>query len=123
MGPKYLGRYFGLISNMKLRNFWSFTHAMVLSCAFVHNSALANLDLAKKNACMSCHALDKKLVGPAFRDVTQKYSKIPDAANQLALSIKKGGAGKWGPVPMPPPSALSDAEALTLAKWIVEGTK
>ena len=108
---------------MKLRNFWSFTHAMVLSCAFVHNSALANLDLAKKNACMSCHALDKKLVGPAFRDVTQKYSKIPDAAHQLALSIKKGGAGKWGPVPMPPPSALSDDEALTLAKWIVEGTK
>ena len=85
--------------------------------------ALANLELAKKNACMSCHAVDKKLVGPAFREVSQKYAKMSDPAVQLAQSIKKGGAGKWGPVPMPPPAALTEAEAVVLAKWIVEGAK
>jgi len=108
---------------MKIKIDWTWAHLIVLSCLVNHNAAFANIDLAKKNACMSCHALDKKLVGPAFRDVTQKYSKIPDAANQLALSIKKGGGGKWGPVPMPPPTALSEAEAQTLAKWIVDGAK
>ena len=108
---------------MNTRLHWTLLHAVALSSAFVQTAALPNMDLAKKNTCMSCHALDKKLVGPALRDVTQKYSKIPDAANQLALSIKKGGAGKWGPVPMPPPTALSEADALTLAKWIVEGAK
>jgi len=96
---------------------------MLFISLFAQTHALANIDLAKKNACMSCHALDKKLVGPALRDVSQKYSKLPDATNQLAQSIKKGGAGKWGPVPMPPPSSLSEPDALILAKWIVEGAK
>lgn len=96
---------------------------MILGGFLAQSTALASTDLAKKNACMSCHALDKKLVGPAFRDVAQKYSKIPDAANQMALSIKKGGAGKWGPVPMPPPTSLSEPDALILAKWILEGAK
>jgi cytochrome c len=90
---------------------------------FAPSHALANIDLAKKNACMSCHAIDRKLVGPAFKDVAQKYAKRTDAANQLAQSIKKGGAGKWGPVPMPPPTSLSDPDALIIAKWILEGAK
>ncbi|MFY8014394.1 MAG: c-type cytochrome [Limnohabitans sp.] len=85
--------------------------------------AWANLDLAKKNACMACHAADKKLVGPAYQDVAKKYASQKDAAATLAKSIKAGGSGKWGPVPMPPQAALSDADATTLATWILSGAK
>lgn len=85
--------------------------------------AWANLDLAKKNACMACHAADKKLVGPAYQDVAKKYAGQKDAAATLAKSIKAGGSGKWGPVPMPPQAALSDADATTLATWILSGAK
>jgi len=102
----------------------NFVQLLVVLTVFASNSLVwANMDLAKKNACMSCHAIEKKLVGPSFKDVATKYAKTPDAAKQLALSIKKGGAGKWGPVPMPPPTSLSDQDALVIAKWIMEGTK
>ncbi len=87
------------------------------------NSAWASSDIAKKNACMSCHNNDKKLVGPAFKDVAKKYAGVPNAPQKLALSIKAGGAGKWGPVPMPPPTALSESDAVKLATWILEGAK
>lgn len=83
--------------------------------------AFANLALAQKNACMACHAVDKKLVGPSYQDVAKKYAG-KDAA-ELAKSIKAGGSGKWGPVPMPAQAALSDADALTLARWILAGAK
>jgi len=83
----------------------------------------ANLDLAKKNACMSCHSAERKLVGPAYQDVAKKYAGQKDAAATLAKNIKAGGSGKWGPVPMPAQAALSDADALTLAKWILAGAK
>ena len=86
-------------------------------------SAHANLDMAKKNACMACHAVDKKLVGPAYQDVAKKYADQKDAVDALAASIKKGGSGKWGPVPMPAQTALSEADAKTLAAWILGGTK
>ena len=85
--------------------------------------ALASTDLAKKNACMSCHAADRKLVGPAYQDVAKKYAGQQDAVANLAKSIKAGGAGKWGPVPMPAQSALSDADAKALATWILAGAK
>ena len=85
--------------------------------------AWANLDLAKKNACMACHAADKKIVGPSYSDVAKKYAGQADAASNLAKSIKAGGSGKWGPVPMPAQAALSDADASTLAAWILSGAK
>jgi len=85
--------------------------------------AFANLDLAKKNACMACHAVDKKVVGPAYQDVAKKYAGQKDAAATVAKNIKAGGSGKWGPVPMPPQAALSDADAQTLAAWILAGAK
>ena len=72
----------------------------------------ANLDLAKKNACMSCHSAERKLVGPAYQDVAKKYAGQKDAAATLAKNIKAGGSGKWGPVPMPMQSTLSDADAM-----------
>jgi cytochrome c len=85
--------------------------------------AFANLDLAKKNACMACHAVDKKVVGPAYQDVAKKYAGQKDAAATLVKNIKVGGSGKWGPVPMPAQAALSDADAHTLAAWILAGAK
>jgi cytochrome c len=91
--------------------------------ALMSAPAFANMDLAKKNACMACHAVDKKLVGPAYQEVAKKYAGQKDAAANLAKSIKAGGAGKWGPVPMPAQAALSDADALTLATWILAGAK
>ena len=81
--------------------------------------AAAAKALASKNACMGCHAVDKKLVGPAYKDVAAKYKGMDVA--KLAASIKAGGAGKWGPVPMPAQAALSDNDAKTLAAWILAG--
>ncbi|MCP5286727.1 MAG: c-type cytochrome [Burkholderiaceae bacterium] len=85
--------------------------------------AFANLALAQKNACMACHAVDKKLVGPAYADVAKKYAGQKDAVDKLKASIKAGGSGKWGPVPMPPQAQLSDADLTTLATWVAGGAK
>lgn len=89
--------------------------------AAVSTPAFANLALAQKNACMACHAVDKKVVGPSYQDVAKKYAG--KSADELAKSIKAGGSGKWGPVPMPAQAALSDADAKTLAAWILSGAK
>ncbi len=86
-------------------------------------AAWANLDLAKKNACMACHAVDKKLVGPSYQDIAKKYAGDKDAVAKLTESIKKGGSGKWGPVPMPAQPNLSDADAKILAAWVAGGAK
>ena len=79
----------------------------------------ANAELAQKKNCMACHALDKKLVGPAYKDVAAKYAKDKDAVKTLSEKIIKGGSGVWGPVPMPANTQVSPAEAETLAKWVL----
>ena len=89
--------------------------------AIAATSAWANADLAKKNNCLACHATDKKIVGPAYQDVAKKYAGQADAEAALAKSIKAGGSGKWGPIPMPPQAQLNDADAKTLAAWILGG--
>jgi cytochrome c len=96
---------------------------LIALISLMASSAHANLDLAKKNACTACHAVDKKLVGPAYQEVAKKYAGQKDAEVSLATSIKAGGSGKWGPVPMPAQAALSDADAKTLAAWILAGAK
>ncbi len=100
-------------------------HAAVAALALgaATSPALANLALAQKHACTACHAVDKKLVGPAYADVAKKYAGQKDAAKTLAASIKAGGSGKWGPVPMPPQAQLSDADLTALATWILGGAK
>lgn len=85
--------------------------------------AWANMALAQKNACMACHAVDKKMVGPSYQDVAKKYAGQKDAEANLAKSIKAGGSGKWGPVPMPAQPNLSEADAKTLAAWVLAGAK
>jgi cytochrome c len=91
--------------------------------AFASTGAWANADLAKKNNCLACHAVDKKIVGPAYQEVAKKYAGQADAEATLAKSIKAGGSGKWGPIPMPPQAQLSDADAKTLAAWVLGGAK
>jgi cytochrome c len=87
--------------------------------ALVAGPAFANADLAQKKNCMACHAADKKLVGPSYQDVAAKYAGQKDAVDKLAVKVIKGGAGVWGPVPMPANAAVSDAEAKQLVTWIL----
>ncbi len=78
-----------------------------------------NLALAKDSGCMNCHNVDAKLVGPALTEIAVKYAGEEGAAEMLAGKIKNGSSGVWGQIPMPPNPALSDADALTLAEWIL----
>ena len=89
-----------------------------LLAALMPLAAHASADLARSKNCMACHGVDKKLVGPAFKDVAAKYKADKAAGAQLAQSIVKGSTGKWGPIPMPP-NAVSDADATALAKWVL----
>jgi cytochrome c len=81
--------------------------------------AQANEALAKKNACMACHAIDKKLVGPSFKDIAAKYRGDGNAEAMLADKVKKGSSGVWGQVPMPPNAAVPEADIKTLVKWVL----
>lgn len=97
--------------------------ALALCAVSAGAPAMANLALAQKSACTVCHAVDKKLIGPAYKDVAKKYADQADAVAKLSDSIRKGGSGKWGPIPMPAQTALSDADIKTLAEWIHSGAK
>jgi cytochrome c len=81
--------------------------------------AMADEALAKANNCMACHAVDKKLVGPAYKDVAKKYAGQADAADKLAAKIIKGGSGVWGAIPMPANPKVSEADSKKLAAWVL----
>ena len=81
--------------------------------------AMADLALATAKNCMSCHTVDKKLVGPSYKEVAVKYAGQKDAIDKLAVKIVKGGSGVWGPVPMPANTQVNDAEAKKLAAWVM----
>ena len=81
--------------------------------------AFADEALAKSKNCMACHAIDKKVVGPAYKDVAKKYAGDAKAPDMLASKIIKGGSGVWGPVPMPANSQVNDAEAKKLVAWVM----
>lgn len=81
--------------------------------------AMADQALASSKNCMGCHAVDKKLVGPGFKDIAAKYKSDKSAVEKLATKIMKGGSGVWGAVPMPANPQVSDAEAKKLATWIL----
>ena len=87
--------------------------------ATLASPAFANADLAQKKNCMACHAVDKKVIGPAYKEVAAKYAGQKDAADKLAQKIMKGGSGVWGAVPMPANPQVSDAESKTLAAWVL----
>jgi len=92
--------------------------ASLLSLAGMAAHAATPEELAKSKACMACHAVDKKLVGPAYKDVAAKYRGQKGAEDLLVQKVLKGGSGNWGAVPMPP-NAVTDAEAHTLVKWVL----
>jgi cytochrome c len=92
--------------------------AMALLAA-ASTPAFAQLELAQSKNCLSCHAVDKKVVGPAYKDVAAKYAGDKTAADKLAQKIMKGGSGVWGPVPMPANPQVSEAEAKKLAQWVL----
>ena len=94
--------------------------AAIALIAFAATGAWANADLAKKNNCLSCHAVDKKIVGPAYQDVAKKYAGQADAEATVTKNIKVGGSGKWGPIPMPAQSA-PEADIKTIANWLAAG--
>jgi cytochrome c len=83
-------------------------------------AALADEALAKKHNCTACHAVDKKLVGPAYKDVATKYRGQTDAPAKLAEKVKKGGSGVWGQVPMPPNAAVPEDDIKKLVDWVLK---
>ena len=95
------------------------TILLAASLAVAAAPAFANEELAKKNACTACHAIDKKLVGPAYKEVAKKYAGDKNAEAMLLDKVKKGGVGVWGQVPMPPNANVKDEDAKTLVKWIL----
>ena len=81
--------------------------------------AFAQADLAQKKNCMACHAIDKKLVGPAYKEVAAKYAGQKDAVDKLTQKVMKGGSGVWGAVPMPANPQVTEAEAKQLVQWVL----
>jgi cytochrome c len=92
---------------------------VVAITAFSALPARAQEDLAKKHNCLACHAVDKKVVGPAYKDVANKYRGDKGAEAKLIDKVKKGGVGVWGQIPMPPNSAVPDADVKKLVEWIL----
>ena len=92
---------------------------LILTTSLLCTPAWADLALATSKNCMACHALDKKIVGPAYKDVAAKYAGDKTAVDRLTAKIQKGGAGVWGPMPMPANTQVSEAEAKKLATWVL----
>ena len=82
-------------------------------------SAQASEELAKSKGCLTCHAVDGKLLGPSYKEVAKKYAGQADAEAKLADKVIKGGSGVWGKVPMPPNTRVTPDEAKQLVHWIL----
>ena len=102
------------------------SHSAFLFCALLFaQAAEAALDNAaadasmKKNGCVACHAVDKKVIGPAYQEVAAKYKGDKDALAKLSDKVKKGGVGVWGQIPMPPNTQVPDADIKDLVSWIL----
>jgi cytochrome c len=96
--------------------------AISAAAGALHSPVFADTALAQAKNCMACHAVDKKMVGPSYKDVSAKYASDKDAVKMLAEKIQKGstpGKGNWGPVPMPANPQVNEAEAAKLAAWVM----
>jgi len=93
--------------------------AVMLAAVGVTSPLHASEELARANGCAACHALDKKTVGPSWKDVAAKYKAEAKAAETLAAKVRAGGKGVWGQVPMPPQTKVSDADLKTIMAWVL----
>lgn len=101
---------------MMKRTLLAFAITVSVAAPAMADDALA---LAQSKNCLACHAVDKKVVGPAYKDVAKKFAGQKDAVAMLADKIMKGSQGVWGPVPMPPNTQVNAAEAKQLATWVL----
>jgi cytochrome c len=84
-------------------------------------SAANAMAIARSTACMGCHAIDRKLVGPSFQQIAEKYKGDAQASAKLAAKVKSGGAGVWGSIPMPSHPSMNDADIKTVVAWVLAG--
>jgi cytochrome c len=82
-------------------------------------AASANQALAQKNACLSCHGVDKNIVGPAYKEVAKKYAGDKTAKAKLVAKVKAGGKGVWGEIPMPPNPGVKTEDAEKIIEWVL----
>ncbi|PAT40998.1 hypothetical protein CK623_03380 [Vandammella animalimorsus] len=100
--------------------FLTFRRLALLCCALgLPLAAAASEQLIKSKACIACHSVERKIVGPSFKDIAAKRHAEDGAAAAMAERIRKGSKGQWGPVPMPPNTRVNEAEAQALAQWIL----
>ena len=81
--------------------------------------AKAGEALAKTSGCLACHTVDKKLVGPSYQEIAERYRKDKGAEASLIQKVKAGGKGVWGDIPMPPNAHVKDADIKTMVQWIL----
>lgn len=92
---------------------------LAIAAATAAAPAMADQALAQSKNCMACHAVEKKLVGPSYKDVANKYAGQNGAVDKLAAKIVNGGSGVWGPLAMPANTQVNEADAKKLAAWIL----
>lgn len=115
----YLSKTYGAERTVELPKKSAAFKPAPITAPAVADAAIDIKSLLAANGCMACHSIDKKIVGPAFKEVAAKYKGNADGLSTVAKNIRAGGAGKWGPVPMPPFSQLTDAEAAALSRYIL----
>ncbi|MBT0961545.1 c-type cytochrome [Denitromonas iodatirespirans] len=103
------------------------THMLIVAALALGVSlpASASYDIVKKARCVSCHALEKKMVGPAYREIAAKYAGQADAPAKLFAKVREGGAGVWGQIPMTPndEAKISDENLKAAIDWILAGAE
>jgi cytochrome c len=100
-------------------NFKLLAPSLAVAALFAAGPAQASPDLAKAKNCSACHAVDKKLIGPSYKDVAAKYANDKDAVAKLSKKVREGGVGVWGQIPMPANPQVSADEATALVKWLL----
>lgn len=101
-------------NRMKMHSF-----AVIALALLVSQSALASPELARSKNCVACHHMERKMIGPSYKAVAERYARDEAAATTLSEKVIKGGVGSWGQTPMPPQPSVTPAEAETLVKWIL----
>ena len=102
---------------------WIFAAGAFLALTSVSVNAAAPTDVLTRNACLACHGVSNKIVGPGYNEVAAKYAGQADAAATLSKHIKEGGVGVWGQIPMPAQPNLSDEDLKAVVDWIVAGAQ